>query len=339
MKNKDLATIVREAYEDDRRLVAPLIGFPGLKLIGSNIKLAQQNYGEQYRAIKKLAERFAPDLMFPLMDLSVEANAIGRYTIFPQHDHATVSKTDFDMDELDRLREIKIAYDGRANVYAETMRMMNIGLPESMVKGAYVTGPYTAAALILGADDAAMSTIMNPDDLHTLCAFTTEKIQEYARMLITAGAEVVCILEPSGVMLGPDQFKAFSADYVRQIFTACKFDGVDLIYHVCGDAMHLIDGMVESGVDGLSLDSKEAGIDLKAVAEKVPEDVVLIGNTNPTATMVDGTPEQVRREVRELLAVMEPYPNFILSTGCDLPPETPLENIEAFMETGRGGAQ
>jgi uroporphyrinogen decarboxylase len=32
---------------------------------------------------------------------------------------------------------------------------------------------------------------------------------------------------------------------------------------------------------------------------------------------------------------MDPYPNFILSTGCDLPQETPLENIRAFMETGR----
>jgi len=43
----------------------------------------------------------------------------------------------------------------------------------------------------------------------------------------------------------------------------------------------------------------------------------------------------VRREVEALLAQMAPYPNFILGTGCDLPAETPLENIEAFIAAGR----
>jgi uroporphyrinogen decarboxylase len=48
-----------------------------------------------------------------------------------------------------------------------------------------------------------------------------------------------------------------------------------------------------------------------------------------------GTPEDVRREVERLRKEMEPYPNFILSTGCDLPQETPRENIQAFMDAGR----
>lgn len=35
------------------------------------------------------------------------------------------------------------------------------------------------------------------------------------------------------------------------------------------------------------------------------------------------------------IEAMRAYPNFVLSTGCDLPPETPLANIQAFMEAGR----
>jgi uroporphyrinogen decarboxylase len=103
--------------------------------------------------------------------------------------------------------------------------------------------------------------------------------------------------------------------------------------------MHLIEAMVEAGVDGLSLDSAEAGVDLPQAAEKAPEDVVLIGNLSPTGTLLNGTPDAVREEVRALLEAMAPYPNFVLSTGCDLPPETPLENIEAFMEAGRAAGE
>ena len=41
------------------------------------------------------------------------------------------------------------------------------------------------------------------------------------------------------------------------------------------------------------------------------------------------------RVSRSNLREMEPYPNFVLSTGCDLPQETPRENIQAFMDAGR----
>ncbi|MCJ7549000.1 MAG: methylcobamide--CoM methyltransferase, partial [Anaerolineae bacterium] len=74
-----------------------------------------------------------------------------------------------------------------------------------------------------------------------------------------------------------------------------------------------------------------------ATIEAMPEDVVLVGNVDPVSVIVQSSPEQVASATRGLLDAMVPYPNFILSTGCDLPPETPLANIEAFMHAGRRG--
>jgi uroporphyrinogen decarboxylase len=51
--------------------------------------------------------------------------------------------------------------------------------------------------------------------------------------------------------------------------------------------------------------------------------------------MVNASADEAQTSVRTLLHALAPYPNFILSTGCDLPPETPLENIEAFMAAGK----
>ncbi len=335
MKRKTLLELTKEMYNEGRRLVVPLMGFPGVELTGSNIKLAQQNCGEHYKAIKKLVETFSPDMIFPLMDLSVEANALGRYTIFPQNDSATVPKVEFDVEEIETMRDINITFDMRLTGFLETMRLMSIGLPKKVMRGSYVTGPFTLSALIMGADETVMATIANKDDLHSLCALATEKIQEYVRSLISAGAQVICVLEPSSVMLGPDQFWEFSASYVNKIAVSCKYNGVDTIYHTCGNTMHLIEKMVESGVSGISLDSKEAGVDLPAVAEKIQDRAVVIGNINPTNTMLYGNPEDVKREVTELMDSMKSYPCFILSTGCDLPQEVPLDNIQAFMDAGR----
>ena len=326
---------VRKAQRDGRRLVVPLVGFPGLNMTGCSIKLAQQNYGEHYRVLNALADAFAPDEVFPLMDLAVEANALGRHTVFPKDDSATVLKESFSMDDLKACEGINISFDSRLLGYVETQKLMGIGLPPTVLRGAYVTGPYSLAALLMGADEAAMATILRPDELHAVCQFATEKIQEYARLLISAGTQVLCILEPSAVMLGPSEFEQFSARYVKFINESCRYTGVATIYHTCGNTMHLVGKMAESGVDGVSLDSPDAGVDLAAVAKTLPPDTMVIGNINPTGTLRNGRPTDVEQEVDALLRHMEPYSNFILSTGCDLPQETPLANIHAFMQAGR----
>ncbi|MDD3519793.1 MAG: uroporphyrinogen decarboxylase family protein [Actinomycetota bacterium] len=335
MKRRNLIEIVQEKYKDRKRVVAPLLGFPGVDITGSNIKVAQQNYGEHYKVMKKLVEMFEPDIIFPLMDLSVEANALGRYTVFPKEESATVPKDKFIIDDIQKIRDINISLDSRIIGYVNTVKLMRLGLDEKVLKGAYVIGPYSLAALIMGADEAAICSLLEPDKLTRLCELTVEKIHEYVNMLVTAGAEVICVLEPTAVMLGPEQFREFSAKYVKHIVDSCKFSGVSTIYHTCGNTTHLVNEMANSGVDGISLDSKEVGVDLREIAKILTKYVLIIGNVNPNGVMLRGKPEDVKKDVNDLMEMMDPYPNFILSTGCDLPQETPLENIKAFMDVGR----
>jgi uroporphyrinogen decarboxylase len=335
MERINLYQLVKRAYHERRRLVAPLVGFPGVNLVDTSIKLAQQNYGEHYKVIEAIVQRYHPDIIFPLMDLSVEANATGRYTIFPVNDSATVVHHDFSYDEIKAMRRIDYQKDTRIFGYVKTLRLMNENLPADVVRGAYVIGPYSLAGLILGANQAALATILEKERFHQLVGFAADLINQYANFFIDVGAQLVCILEPSGVMLGPAQFREFSGNYIRKIVKQWHQRGVPAVLHVCGNSMHLIDEMVASEVDGLSLDAPEIGVDLVKVAQKIPETVVIIGNISPVRTIMTGSPEQVATEVQDLLLKMNPYPNFVLSTGCDLPQGVPLENIDAFVRAGR----
>ena len=64
--------------------------------------------------------------------------------------------------------------------------------------------------------------------------------------------------------------------------------------------------------------------------DKFPSDIVVMGNIDPAAVLRMGTPESVREETLSLLEKCASYPNFVLSSGCDIPPKTPWENINAF---------
>jgi len=335
MKHSNLASLAKEQYRLKKRLIAPLMGFPGLEMINSTIKLGQQNYKIHFEAIKILVETFHPDIVFPLMDISVEANAIGRYTLFPVDDTATIPNAAFDLNHIDTLPKIDINADTRALGYVKLTELLKRNISSEILKGVYVTGPYTLAALILGAEETAKSIILNPEGLHRLIEYSVDIIKNYTTLLIKSGAQIVCILEPSASMLGHAHFREFSGDYVKQISALCDEYGVDSIYHICGNTTHLIKSMAESGVSGLSLDSPDSGVNLAQAITEVPEDVVIIGNINPSGKILTGSPVEVKEEVNKLLRSVDRFPNFILSTGCDLPKNTPLENIEAFMEAGR----
>lgn len=332
-----LIDLANSFYSENKRLVAPLLGFPGVKLAGSSIKLAQQNHREHFKVVDSLVDKFKPDIQFVLMDLSVEANALGLNTIFPPNESATVLKKnkEFNLDDLCLLRNIEFDSDGRLLSYVKTIELMKREFSSNVKVGAYVSGPYTLAGLIVGAQEAGLMAAREPDKLEKICIFTTECIVKYTRLLLSAGADAICVLEPSGVMLGPSHFRKFSSVNVKEIAEICHRENVDCIYHVCGNSMHLIEEMTESRIDGLSLDSKDNNVNLLEVANRVPKNVVIIGNMSPTKTIVYGSPGEVKKEVSDLLELMKEFPNYVLSTGCDLPFETPLENISAFMETGR----
>lgn len=335
MKVRKLKQLADHYYSEGKRLVAPLVGFPGVNLVGTSIKLAQQNCCEHMKVINSINECFHPDVSFPLMDLSVEANAIGRQAIFLPNESATVVIEHFDIEQLEIFKKINVEFDSRLLSYVDTIKLMNKQLPSSVMKGAYVTGPYTLAGLIIGAEQAATQSILNPDDFKTLCEFTIGIIKKYVELLIVNGAQLICVLEPSAVMLGPEQFEMFSARLVKKICEMCDSKNVSTVYHICGNSTHLVNKMCEAGVDALSLDSYEAGIDLPVIASNIPTDVVLIGNLNPIGSILNGKPEDVKKDVNELLESMDNIPNYILSTGCDLPQEIPIENIDAFMKAGR----
>jgi uroporphyrinogen decarboxylase len=154
----------------------------------------------------------------------------------------------------------------------------------------------------------------------------------YARALVKAGAALVAVLEPTAVILSPRSFTHLVLPRLHRLFEAIKSAGAFPVLHICGKSTHLLSAMTQTGAHGLSLDSV---VSFPDIATQVPPEIALIGNLAPVDVIMQGSQQDVINATRRLLDAMEPYPNFILSSGCDLPLETPLDNIRSLVQVAK----
>jgi len=303
-----------------------LAGFPATRLTRTSIRANLTDPALQARSLIDLYRRAKPDILFCMMDLTIEAEALGAPVRMPEDDNPAVSshlvKNAADLDLL----KAPASPAGRMGVFLETLRLLKRGAVPAV--GAYVIGPFTLASEFLGAENAALMTITQPGLVKELLEMAVNAIIMYANAQKDAGADLTVILEPDSMYLSAGKFREFSAPYVGRIIKALD---VPAALHICGDSSHLIKDMAATGAAGLSLD---ADVDLVWAIGQVPPEVIVIGNISPNL-MLEGDEKEISSACGRLLDAMKPFSNFILSSGCDLPVDTPLGNIVAMVSSVR----
>ena len=334
-----------------KHFVVPLLGYPGLQLTKTTVLQALTDGNAHFETVCALVDRFKPDGIFFIMDLTVEAEALGAKINFSTNQSPSVASHVISSEQ--DLKNIPIpdpAKAGRMPLFLKVMEKMKKTLP--IPKAAYVIGPLTLAGEITGVKNLMKILIRSADFAQKILEFTTEVSKGYARALVEAGADIICMLEPTAVLVSPRHFSRFSKPYVEEISQSLR---AVTVLHICGNTTPLIPEMITTKVNGISIDSV---VDLVAVLGKIENGMAVIGNIDPMKAMVFDPPETIREKVLSLrrrassqektfsalchksfstgaLGQKIGHSNFILSSGCDLPPEVPLENVAAFMAAGR----
>lgn len=317
--------LINRVKNSKRRLAAPLAGFPAIKLTETTLQQNRFNAELQACSLYKLAEATQPDIMFTMMDLSLEAASLGLPVRYPLEESATVEHHPVEtLADLEKFKAVNSLYDGRIWVALETTRRLSsqIDIPVA----AYVTSPFTLAGLMMGASEVAMAVLDEPNLVRATLNFCEQVSLSFAKAQLNAGAQIICFLDPTAVMLSPDSYSEFAGNSQRNVI---RRTDAQTILHICGNTTHLIEPMCKTGVQALSLDS---AVDLYETAQRVPDDIVVMGNVDPVQVMMNGTVETVREAVQELTEKTRNLNNVIVSTGCDLPAETPIEHIAEFVK-------
>lgn len=319
---------VQDIILSPERKAIPIMTHPGIENIGKTVREAVTDGNIHYQAIKALDEDFPSAACTVIMDLTVEAEAFGARVIFPEDEIPTVSERLLHNEkEIDQL-VIPDINQGRIPEYIKANKLAVENIDNPVFAGCI--GPFSLAGRLYDMSEIMIACYCEPEATKKLLEKCTVFLKKYCKALKEQGVQGIVIAEPAAGLLSPDGCEEFSSVYIKEIVDELQDENFIVILHNCGNKGHCTAAMVKTGAKGYHFGNQ---MDMIQALEECPDNVLVLGNIDPVGLFKNGTIDELRTACSELLEKTSTYPNFVLSTGCDVPPHAPMENIRTFYNT------
>jgi uroporphyrinogen decarboxylase len=136
----------------------------------------------------------------------------------------------------------------------------------------------------------------------------------------------------TSLICGPAQFNQFMLPWLSRFTEQGHRHGYQVILHSCGSIHAIIPDLIAAGVDCLHpLQALAANMDAETLARDFKGKIAFMGGIDTQELMTNGTPEQVKEEVRRVMRILGPH--LIVSPSHEaLLPNVPPENVEALSQ-------
>lgn len=310
----------------------PVLSYPAIQMTGVNVRELSFSAEAQARGMKLVADRTDALASVSLMDLSVEAECFGSQVRMTEDEVPTVVGAIVTTPEEAEALQVPAVGSGRTGIYLDAIAEAKKLITDRPVF-AGVIGPFSLAGRLVDVTEAMILCFEDPDMLRTVLEKCTQFLVDYIRKYKEVGADGVVIAEPLAGMLSPALAAEFSHPYVKRIVDACQDENYIIVYHNCGNGtIRMLDGIVGTGCKAYHFGN---AIDMRDLMPHMPSDCIAMGNVDPAGEFLNGTEQSVYDVTSALLRDCGKYPNFVLSSGCDIPPRTPWKNIDAFFRAAK----
>lgn len=328
MNGRERIMAAIDGKQKDRIALWPFVMAFSAKYAGVSYSEFATNYKKLAQAQIKTADDFGLDAVTMDSDAYREASAFGAVLRFPENDlpileqAAITDKNKFKFKKPDIYNCSRLVDKIKGVEY-----LHNYYQGEKAVVG-WIEGPLQSTGLLYHMDEFMMDLFEEDDFVMELLAMVTEFEIEFALEQAKAGADIIAIGDAMASLVSPTIYKTHILPHIKRVVNGIREKSqVKLKYHICGDARHLLPFAEEIGFDIVNIDYK---IDMKEAFEITHNKIGIKGNINPVAVLKDGTQEMIISEVHKLMELQNP--RFILSAGCEVPRDTPVNNFRAMCE-------
>ena len=323
----DVRQMLWDAARSEKKRGLPILSFPAVQKLGVTVEQLVKDPELQAQAMATIARETDTLAAVSLMDLSLEAEAFGAEVRFSAHEiPAVVGQLVSDEAEAESL-EIPGLDQGRISVFTEGIRLAKQRITDKPVIAGMI-GPFSLAGRLMDVTEIMYICYDEPEVVHRVLEKATGFLIRYGQALKAAGADAMMMAEPLAGILSPDMAGEFSVPYVKRIVEELQDDAFAVIYHNCGDSVASMPQLLFT--QGAAAYHFGNSVDMERILQAAPADILCMGNVDPAGQITRGTPESVREATWSLLEKCGSYPNFVASSGCDIPAHAGWDNIQAF---------
>ncbi len=294
-------------------------------------------YGEYVKDYRVLAdaqihtaEKFEYDIVSILSDPAREACDCGAHIEFYEDQPAAIIETDALLAEKGKLAQLQFPDPlggGRMHDAIKSLELFKQRVGEEKALMGWVEGPCAEGADLRGINTLMMDFFDDPDFVKSLFEFVLELALRYAQAQVNAGADIIGIGDAAASLVGPQFYEEFVWPYEKRLVDGIKAMGAYPRLHICGNTNAIVDGMGRLECSIVDIDYMTT---IETAREAMGPGQALLGNIDPVRELRNATPEAVTASLAE--CHRQAGSRYVVSAGCEVPRDTPLENVWAMTE-------
>ncbi len=327
----------------DHPVAAPYMGNYGIKVAGKSLSQCYENAKSMAEAQIAAWEIFHQDIVVVQSDNYYMAEAFGAPVEHGKDSMPVL--TDFVVKspgDVYQLEPVNPKTDGRMPVYIEAEKRIHDVLQDSVAIRGCGTGPFVLAGHLCGIERLLMWMIETDNEIEDhareldfLFSLGLETLIAYAEAQLEAGATIIQLADSlaSLKVISPAMFRKYVFPYEKEFFSriqsACRAHDAVALLHICGDNTQVFDDYARIGADIIAIDHAAK---LSEAVRIIDNRACIIGNMNPSGTLLFGTPQEVHAEALQCLEAARGH-RYLLGTGCEVAIGTPVVNMQAMLDS------
>ena len=320
---------IRQTIATPLKKAMPLLSYPSVQQLFITVEQLVKSSTEMALGVRLIADRYDMPFATTYMDLSVEAEAFGAKCVYHADDIPTITgQLVSTQEEADALAVPEVGA-GRTGKVLRALQKTLVLVNDRPVF-CNCTGPFSMAGRLMDVNEVLLLTYEEPELVHTVLEKCTEFLINYIKAMKAAGANGVIMAEPLAGLMSVGPMKEFSSDYVKRIIDEVQDRDFVFCYHNCSNAIEKkVDAVLATGAKMYHFGDQA---DMWQLLETLPDNVIVMGNISPSAVFMCDSTDKMALDTQTLLRKCMIHDNFMISSGCDIPAKTPLQNIDKFFE-------
>jgi len=276
-----------------------------------------------------------------LVDLTVEAHAFGcemkfpeMSTAHPNYDNPFIKNHK----EYSKVKRIDPRKTQRTKGVIELAQGLSKEIGKTHAIVGFVYGSIGVLSMLRGPENFFMDLMEHPAEVMAAVEVVDEVLMDYTKAQLEAGVHCICYdhLYASQSILSKPLWEKFEGESVRKIADYVHKAGALFAFHNCGNGIYFDLSQKYGKPHAIShayvADDVDSWEDHKA---KWGKSITTIGWIPPGPVAMLGTPDEIEEECKAEIEIFGKGGGFILSTGCEYPPNAPLRNAKRIVEASK----